>query len=241
MSNETAVLALRLKGPMQSWGFNSQFNRRDTALFPTKSALVGMCCAAMGIDRGSTKESEVLTRFAKTQLTCIEIPVTIKGNPVIAKRMQDFHTVGGATSSCGREELANRFRTRDAKGNLKHDAVLTYRQYLNDEGFVALFDGDKSFLNQVATALQNPVWGIWLGRKACIPSAPLFAGLFPTESDAFKTIPEFAGKPIEHFSNVREVNTFGDGIDSYMDQAVSFNIHGRQFAPRRLMITEAKR
>lgn len=225
MSTETSVLALRLQGPMQSWGFNSQFNRRDTGLFPTKSALVGLCCAAMGLDRGSEKEKNELESFSKTKLTCVAIPCKSRKKEFTVKRIQDYHTVQN---------------TRDAKGSIKNDAVLTYRQYLNDACFISLFEGDKTFVGKVAENLKNPIWGVWLGRKACIPSAPVFAGLFASQNEAISKIPEFEGKPIEKFSHVTEVSSFGNGIDSYMDQAVSFNIHGRQFSPRRVMLQEAK-
>jgi CRISPR system Cascade subunit CasD len=223
MSNETIVLALRLQGPMQSWGHNSQFNRRDTALFPTKSALVGLCCAAMGFNRGSENERNALLKFADTQLICFAIPCKHKNREVTVRRLQDYHTVQ---------------KTRDAKGSIKNDAVLTYRQYLNDARFIALFEGEKEFLTLVSENLQDPTWGICLGRKACIPSAPVFAGLFSTGNEAIGKIVEFEGKPISNFSHVREVTAFGDGIDAYMDQTVSFDIHGRQFAPRRVIIKE---
>jgi CRISPR system Cascade subunit CasD len=225
MSTETIVFALRLQGPMQSWGHSSQFNRRDTALFPTKSALVGLCCAAMGFGRGSEEEKTTLLKFTETKLVCFAIPCKQKNKEVAVKRMQDYHTVQN---------------TRDAKGNIKNDAVLTYRQYLNDACFIALLEGETEFLSHIAEGLQNPVWGVWLGRKACIPSAPVFAGLYSSESEAISKILEFEGKTIENFSHVREVSSFGDGVDSYMDQPVSFDIHGRKFAPRRVMLQEAK-
>lgn len=225
MSTENAVLALRLEGPMQSWGFNSQFNRRDTGLFPTKSALAGLCCAAMGLDRGSQAEKEALQMFANAKLLCVSIPQKQKKREVAVKRIQDYHTVQN---------------TRDAKGNIKGDAVLTYRQYLNDAGFIALFEGEKTFLVRVAESVKNPMWGVWLGRKACIPSAPVFAGIYSSAPEAINNIAEFEGKPIDKFSHMREVTSFGNGIDSYMDQAISFDIHGRKFAPRRVMLQEAK-
>jgi CRISPR system Cascade subunit CasD len=49
MSYDNRFLALRLEGPLQSWGFDSQYNRRNTGLMPTKSAIAGMCCAALGL------------------------------------------------------------------------------------------------------------------------------------------------------------------------------------------------
>ena len=39
MSSENKYLALRLQGPLQSWGFDSQYNRRNTGLMPTKTPL----------------------------------------------------------------------------------------------------------------------------------------------------------------------------------------------------------
>ncbi len=45
MLSDNRFLALRLEGPLQSWGFDSQYSRRSTGLMPTKSALAGMCCA----------------------------------------------------------------------------------------------------------------------------------------------------------------------------------------------------
>lgn len=224
MSIETAVLGLRLRGPMQSWGFNSQFNRRDTALFPTKSALAGLCCAAMGINRGS--EKEVLEYFADVKLICVSIPQKSNGNETTLKRMQDYQTVQNTVTASGKRN--------------EEQAVLTYRQYLNDATFIALLEGEKAFLKKIADSLQNPIWGLWLGRKACIPSAPIFAGLFVSEAEAISKIPEFNGRIMEKFSRIREVDSFGSGVDSYMDQAVSFDIHKRKYAPRRVILQEGK-
>ena len=44
-------LLLRLAGPLQSWGMLSHFNERDTARFPTRSGVIGLLAAALGIAR----------------------------------------------------------------------------------------------------------------------------------------------------------------------------------------------
>ena len=49
MSKKT--IALLLKSPMQAWGIDSRFKHRTTFTYPTKSAVVGIICAAMGIDK----------------------------------------------------------------------------------------------------------------------------------------------------------------------------------------------
>lgn len=225
MSTNNAVLALRLEGPMQSWGYDSQFNRRSTGLFPTKSALIGLCCAAMGLSRGSAEEKDALGKFAVTKLMCIAVPRKVRNREISVKRMQDYHTV---------------MRTRSAEGKIKNNAVLTYRHYLNDARFIALFEGDRQFLEEVGKYLCNPIWGVWLGRKTCIPSTPVFAGIYVTKEEVTKELKELDGKPLDMFTRVQEVDSFDSGINSYMDQPVSFELYARRFVPRRVMLHEAK-
>ena len=45
------TLLMRLAGPMQSWGTQSQFRERDTGLEPSKSGVIGLLCAALGRPR----------------------------------------------------------------------------------------------------------------------------------------------------------------------------------------------
>src|SRR5512136_490986 len=45
------TLLLRLVGPMQSWGMQSNFTHRDTGLEPSKSGVIGLICAALGKPR----------------------------------------------------------------------------------------------------------------------------------------------------------------------------------------------
>lgn len=60
----SAVLVLRLAGPMQSWGATSRFTRRSTEAFPTKSALVGLLAAAQGRRRSDPIEDLAKLRVA---------------------------------------------------------------------------------------------------------------------------------------------------------------------------------
>ena len=46
-----ATLLLRLAAPLQAWGCGSKFNIRSTEREPTKSGVIGMIAAAMGIQR----------------------------------------------------------------------------------------------------------------------------------------------------------------------------------------------
>ena len=39
---------------------------------------------------------------------------------------------------------------------------------------------------------MNPVWPIYLGRRCCIPTYPIYQGSFESEDDAVKKIDEIA-------------------------------------------------
>ncbi len=65
--SDTAYLALLLDGPLQSWGFASRFQRRTTGLHPTKSGVIGLICAAMGLAKGSPEERATLPELADAE------------------------------------------------------------------------------------------------------------------------------------------------------------------------------
>ena len=148
------TLLLRLEGPMQSWGYRSRFDYRDTALEPTRSGVIGMVCAAMGIARG-----EEILRFDSIRMG---VRVDKEGRPE-----RDYHTALDVIKA-------------DGKGA---DTVVSYRDYLADASFtVGLQSEDLQLLQSIADALQCPKWPLFLGRKA-FPLAvpPLKSGEVPKE------------------------------------------------------------
>ena len=46
-----ATLLLRLAAPLQSWGADSKFETRKTNREPTKSGIIGLLAAALGLRR----------------------------------------------------------------------------------------------------------------------------------------------------------------------------------------------
>lgn len=217
MSSDVHFLALRLQGPLQSWGFDSQYNRRNTGLMPTKSAIAGMCCAALGFERGGEKEAAFLAEFESVRMTTIAIPRNGSRKPLTVRRLQDYHTVQN---------------TRKADGKMK-DCHITHRQYLTDASFGIILAGSGSLLKKISEKLDDPVWGIWLGRKTCIPSAPVLAGLRDTQEDALKLL--IGNSPLESFTRQEDVETFAEGKDSLPDRPCSFASDRRMFSPRRVI------
>ena len=129
--------------------------------------------------------------------------------------------------------------TRRANGALNQDCVLTHRQYLNDALFGIILSGEKVFLEEIAESLADPIWGIWLGRKACVPSAPILAGT-KMQPGGVKESQNLAldiliGKsPLDAFNYQEDVASVLDGKDSIPDKPVSFATENRQFSPRRI-------
>ncbi len=72
------TLLLRLVAPLQSWGYRSNGNRRDTADYPTKSGVVGLLACVLGIPRDGDFESLKKLKFG--------IRVDLPGSKV-----EDFH------------------------------------------------------------------------------------------------------------------------------------------------------
>ncbi|MEU8540485.1 type I-E CRISPR-associated protein Cas5/CasD [Streptomyces sp. NPDC048717] len=76
------VLLVRLAGPLQSWGVAGRFARRDTHTRPTKSGVIGLCAAALGLDRDEPLGELADVRFG--------VRADRPGTP-----LRDYHTVGG--------------------------------------------------------------------------------------------------------------------------------------------------
>jgi CRISPR system Cascade subunit CasD len=225
--SDKAFLALMLNGPLQSWGFASRFERRTTGLHPTKSGVAGMICAAMGLVKGSPRERSVLDKLAASPMTSVSIPRRgTRGEMLPLLRLNDYHTVLG---------------TRLASGKSNLNAVLTRREYLLDARFGVVIEGQRPLLEQADSALRDPVWGLWLGRKSCIPGEPVSRGVFASEPEALLVL--IGERNIGDYTTVREVRGFEEGSDSLNDQPISFGdaassgVEGRTFGVRRILLT----
>ena len=82
MCAETVCLAIRLEGPLQAWGSASQYNRRLTDLLPSRSAVTGMLCAALGLGRGSTEETDFLREMTGVRMLAVAVVRGIAVEPI---------------------------------------------------------------------------------------------------------------------------------------------------------------
>lgn len=153
----SSVLVLRLEGPLQSWGERSRWDVRETADRPTKSGVIGLLGAALGLKRHSPRLVELGAELK------FAVRVDRAGH-----RMVDFHTVSGALPSA------------DGKSKGKEDdpyTLLTPRTYLQDASFLVALEGPRELVEECAEALKKPRWPYFLGRKSCPPTVPVLAGI----------------------------------------------------------------
>jgi CRISPR system Cascade subunit CasD len=172
MSADTLIL--RLEGPLQAWGAHeSKFVVRRTAQAPTKSGVIGMLCAALGLSR--SKASELWL----PRLGALRMGVRVDSPGV---RWWDYHTVGAGME----------MRIAAGQGKSKPGAMLTRREYLCDASFLVALQGEPGLIDELDAAVRKPKYTLYLGRKACPPSRPLLehpAGSYPDLDSALTSIP----------------------------------------------------
>lgn len=143
------TLLLRLAGPMQSWGTTSRFDHRDTGKEPSKSGVVGLLAAALGIDRENWTDLEPLTRLV------MGVRHDRAGEP-----KRDYQTAKDIISA-DRKKI--------------HETAVTTRDYLADAAFlVGLECDDRALLERIHAALRDPCWPLALGRKSYVPSETIW-------------------------------------------------------------------
>lgn len=152
-----SVLLLRLEGPLQAWSAQGKLGVRDTEREPTKSGVIGLVGAAMGMPRD---DDESLAALATLRMA---VRVDRAGT-----LLHDYHTAGGGVF---------RGEPYQVFGTGKGDAVPTHRYYLQHASFVTALEGDASLISRLADALASPRYPLFLGRRSCPPSVPPFLGI----------------------------------------------------------------
>ncbi len=77
-----ATILLQCVAPLQSWGTQSEYIVRDTGREPSKSGVIGLLCAAMGIPRS---DNETLAQLGKLKMG---VRVDREG-----RILRDYHTI----------------------------------------------------------------------------------------------------------------------------------------------------
>jgi len=160
-------LLFRLYGPLASWGEVAVGEERPSALHPTRSALLGLVAAALGLRHDASTEHGELGRTLR-----FTVRVASAGVP-----LRDYHTAQVAAPRRGRVDATREAQLRGRRDEL--ETVLSRRDYRCDALYdvAAWHEGDRPRweLEALAGALERPVFALYLGRKSCplgLPTSP---------------------------------------------------------------------
>ena len=165
-------LILNLESPLMAFGGETIDNYGVIRRFPAASMLAGLFANALGWRRTERE------RHQRLQNRLI-FAARIDREPHAGLRLTDFQTAHLGARDQGwttRGEPEGR-----AGGDRTYDAPhLRYRDYFADMRVTVALrlqpDDEPPRLDDVAAALQEPARPLFIGRKSCLPSGPLFAG-----------------------------------------------------------------
>jgi CRISPR system Cascade subunit CasD len=172
-------LVFRLYGPMCSWGDIAVGEVRPSTRHPSKSAILGMIAAALGLKRPDTvrdgNEHTALeaAHSALAQGYGFAVRVDAPGMALV-----DYHTAQVPSSGTGRNRRQFATRRDELTAVPRHDlnTILSRRDYWVDALYtVALWvrPGALYPLAELAARLHEPAFTLYLGRKSCPLALPL--------------------------------------------------------------------
>lgn len=226
-------LLFQLYGPWCAWGEVAVGEVRPSETRPTRSALLGLLAAALGIRREEQARLDALAaalRFA--------VVVDAPGVPEV-----DYHTVQTSAPRRGRV-----FRSRpDQLALPRHEleTILSQRHYRADALYrvaVSRTEGGAApSLDELATALRRPAFPLFLGRKSCPLAVPLAPRVVeaPDALAAFATAaeasPAQAGEPAPEPLPARELRRLARRHEPWLYWEEGFPSPGldRHFASQR--------
>lgn len=172
-------LIFQLYGPLASWGEIAVGESRHTGIAPSKSAVLGLLAAALGLRRPDTaRDAASAAQWEREHQALAEaygmaVKLTQAGLP-----LTDFHTAEvpkGSGFATRRDEILA-VREQKLSGTKFSGTILSRRDYRQDAyAAVALWarDGAPYTLSALRDTLLEPGFALYLGRKSCPLALPL--------------------------------------------------------------------
>lgn len=157
----TAFLLITLAAPLASFGEQAGNARRSSAERPTKSALIGLLGAALGVERADEAGQRALASGYKIATRSWRFGTIL----------QDFHTYQSLPRPHSAATRADALAQKDLL-----ETSITVREYRQDVFHEAAYvaeAGARWSLEELAKALRRPRFTLSLGRKSCPLAWPL--------------------------------------------------------------------
>lgn len=178
-------LLFRLHGAMASWGDIAVGDIRPSYRHPSKSAIIGLIAAALGVEREAhEKQSELAKLLFSIRLDAVGVPI------------EDYHTIQTPSEQAIKYDRAKAYWTRfdeieaikmrviSAQSSAEAGAIQSRRTYYCDSVYtVALSENENDKINwqlleiselkDLIEFLTKPRFVLYLGRKSCPLGLPL--------------------------------------------------------------------
>ncbi len=160
-----SFIAFRLYGPLAAWGDIAVGEQRPTTPHPSKSAVLGLVAAALGIRRDDDAAHAALRDGYGYAVRADAL-----GSP-----LRDYHTSQFAKSTSRLKHLRTRRDELADRHNL--GTVLSFRDYRTDAVHTACLHArsapDAPTPQALVGALKHPRFPLYLGRRSCPLALPL--------------------------------------------------------------------
>ena len=164
-------LHLRFRAPLAAFGGEAVDARGVIRRFPARSMLTGLLGNAMGWERSMHAELQRLQdrlifgaadRSGPTtsRMTDYQTAQLNKDDRAWTTRGQPSGRAGGPATYAGAHQ-----RWRDYHADMHVEVVVRFEP-----------DSESPTIEELAYALERPARPLFIGRKSCLPSAPVFAG-----------------------------------------------------------------
>ena len=187
------TILLKFHAPLQSWGTDSHFETRQTDLYPSKSAVIGLIAASLGYSRDEDDKIRELSKLS------FAVRIDQQGN-----LLRDYH-------------IAQKYK-KDGKFDRTY---VSNRYYLEDSIFIiGLSHKDDDFIRQIYEGLKNPYFQPFMGRRSCPVQADFILGLY--DKDILRSIKELPWQASKWYKkdNSRSLACY---IDSNVDKSLRAN------------------
>jgi CRISPR system Cascade subunit CasD len=184
-------LVFQLHGPMASWGVDAPGEIRHSHELPSRSALLGLLAAALGIRREEQQRLSAFNRHYSFLLCASREP----------RWARDYHTVQMPKEVRKARYFSRREELQDPK---LLSALISRRDYFTDAWWMVAVEvtPDAPYtLEQLREALRHPIFPLYLGRK----SHPLALPLMPLllEGQAADVLRQAYRQYLDKFSQLR--------------------------------------
>ena len=169
------LLFLRFDAPMVSFGGVAVDNLGVVQAYPALSLLTGLCANALGYGHAEFQAHQDLQRRLSYSVRCDR-----KGDP-----LQDYQTVDLAQDFMVDTGWTTQGKPQGRKGGSSKDTHIRYMDYRADSIHSLALGLDLAdhgpTLHDLECALREPARPLFLGRKCCLPAAPILLGRLQAE------------------------------------------------------------